>query len=187
MPELKTPIRSTKSTLTAFSPILLYSPWDPKLSFEDLFETGPHSHDMPSPPPMNPIFQPVQEPDITTSNKETPASILPSLSSSKVELQLQQISAERPFSPASKIVEDTTLDPSTIPNLLSMALRPPSPQQPQFAQITQATLPQVQQPPFPSTTTSYIDNLSYLVTSPTDIYPTLPIEAISSLSGLTYC
>ena len=58
---------------------------DPNLSFEDLFETGPHSPDMSSPPPINPIFQAVQEPDITTSNKEKSASILPSLSSSEVE------------------------------------------------------------------------------------------------------
>ena len=93
---------------------------------------------------MNPIFQPVQEPDITTSNKEMPASILPSLSSSKVESQLQQISAERPFSPASKTAEDTTLDPSTIPNLLSLAFRPPSPPQPPVTQITQVNLSHVQ-------------------------------------------
>ena len=70
---------------------------------------------MPSHPPMNPIFQSI----LTTSNKEMPGSILPSLSSSEVESQLQQISAERPFSPASKTTEDTTLDPITIPNLQS--------------------------------------------------------------------
>ena len=57
---------------------------------------------------MNPIFQPIQEQDATISNKETPASILPSLSSSEVESQLQQISSEKPFSPASKTAEDTT-------------------------------------------------------------------------------
>ena len=100
---------------------------------------------MPS-PPMNPIFQPVQEPDIITSKKEMPASILPSLSSSKVGSQLQQISVERQFSPASKTAEDTTLDPSTIPNLLSLVLRPPSPPQPLVTQMTRATLYQVQQP-----------------------------------------
>ena len=76
---------------------------------------------MPSPPPMNTIFQPVQEPDITTSNKEISASILPSISSCKVESQLQQISAEKPFSLASKTAEDTTLDPFTIPHLQSLA------------------------------------------------------------------
>ena len=94
---------------------------------------------------MNPIFQPVQEQDITTTNKVTPASILPSLSSSEVESQLQQNSAKKPFSSTSKTAEDTTLDPTTIPNLLSLALRPPSPQPPDTP-ITQATLPQVQQP-----------------------------------------
>ena len=55
----------------------------------------------------------VQEPDITVSNKEIPASILPSISSYKNESQLQQISAEKPFSPASKTAENTTLDSST--------------------------------------------------------------------------
>ena len=107
---------------------------------------------MPSPPPINPIFQPVQEPDITTSYKEMPASILPSVSSSEVESQLQQIPAENPFSPASKTAEVTTLDPSIIPSLLSLALRPPSPPQPPVTQITQAFLSQVQQvfiQPFP--------------------------------------
>ena len=84
---------------------------------------------------MNPIIQPVQEPDITTSNKEMSASIL-SLLSSEVESQLQQISAERPFFSASQTAEDTILDPSTIPKLLSLALRPPSPPQPPVTQIT---------------------------------------------------
>ena len=107
---------------------------------------------IPSPPSMNPIFQPVQETDTTTSNKETPTSLLPSQSSSEVESQLQQISAEKPFSPTSKTAEDTTLDPSTIPNLLSLALSPPSPPQPPVLQITQTTLSQIQQiftQPFP--------------------------------------
>ena len=149
LPELNTPICSTKSTLTASSPITPFSPGDPNLSIEDLFETGPHSSDMPSPPPMNSIFQPVQEPDISTSNKETPASILPAISTSKVELQLQQISAEKPFSPASKPAEDTTLYASTIPNLLSLALRPPSPTQPPATEITQVSSSQVQLPPSP--------------------------------------
>ena len=127
------PSCSLKSTLTAFSPICPYSPGDPNLSFEDLFETETHSPNTPSPSPMNPIFQPVQEQDITTSNKERPTSILPLISSSEVESQLQQIS---PFSPASKTAEDTTLDPSTIPNLLSLDLRPPSPPEQLVTQIT---------------------------------------------------
>ena len=104
---------------------------------------------MPSPPP---VFQPVQEPDITTSNKEMPAFILSSLSSSKVESLLKQISPERPIWPAYKTAEDIILDPSTIPNLLSLALRPSSPPQPPVTQTTQATLSQVQQTfiqPFP--------------------------------------
>ena len=58
-PELNTPICSPKSILTAFSPIPPYSLGDPKLSFQDLFEIGLHSANMPSPPPMNHIFQPV--------------------------------------------------------------------------------------------------------------------------------
>ena len=97
---------------------------------------GPHLPDTPNPPPMNPIFQPVQEPDTTTSNKETLASLLPSLSSSEVESQFQQISAEKPFSPTSKTAEDTTLDLSTIANLLSLVLSPPSTPQPPVTQIT---------------------------------------------------
>ena len=150
LPELNTPICSPKIYTYCLLPDSLYSPGDPNLSFEDLFDTAPHSPNIPSPPPMNPIFQPVREQDITTSIKEMPASILPSLSSSEVESQLQQISAERPFSQASKITDDTTLDPSTIHNLLSLALRPPSPPQPPVSQITQATLSQDQQPSSPS-------------------------------------
>ena len=123
LPELNTPIWSLKSTLTAFSLI--------------------HSFNTSSPPPMNPIFQSVQEPDITTSNKESPVSILPSVSSSEVESQLQQISAEKPFSPTSKTAENTTLDPSTIPNLLSLASSPLSPPQPPVTQITWGTLLQI--------------------------------------------
>ena len=83
-----------------------------------------------------------------------PTSILPSLFSSEVESQLQHITTERPFPPASKTAEDTTLDPSTIPHLLSLALQPPSPQ-PLVTQITQATLSQVHQsssPPPPLVT-----------------------------------
>ena len=78
-----------------------------------------------------------------------PASILPSLSLLKLSHSFNRISAERPFSPASITAEDTTLDPSTIPNLLSLAFRPPSPPQPSVTQITSGTLPQVQQPSAP--------------------------------------
>ena len=158
LPELYMPSCSPKSTLTSFSLIPPYSPGDPNLSFEDLFETGSLSPNIPSPPPMNPIFQPVQEPDIKISNKEMPASILPSISSSEVESQFQQISAEKPLSSASKTVEDTTLDPSTIPNLMSLALRPL----------------------FSSTTTSYTDNPSFLSTSPTA--PSTPQSLVTQIT-----
>ena len=172
---------SPKSTLTTFSPIPLYLPGDPNLSFEDLFETGPHSPDTPSPPPMNPIFQPVQEPDIKTSNKEMPASTLPSLSS-EVELQLQQISAKKPFSQTPKTAEDTPYIPPPFPICCPLALSPPSPPQQPVTQITQTTLLQIQQAfiqPFPTEVVSALSGhmgcLSWCPdSSGTSDFPTAP-------------